>query len=120
MQALRHAHHLARWVMLWFALTLGVAIASPWVSPRTMELVCSTGGVMKMVVLNDQGEVTTSLHSSLDCPLCLGLTLPPEPHFAAPPPPAPPGPVLLPTLARHVLPVAIGGPLPPRGPPAAM
>lgn len=68
MQALRHAHHLARWVMLWFALTLGVAIASPWVSPRTMELVCSTGGVMKMVVLNDQGEVTTSLHSSSMCP----------------------------------------------------
>ncbi|WP_370678626.1 DUF2946 domain-containing protein [Comamonas sp. GB3 AK4-5] len=119
MHALRNAHHLARWVMLWFALTLGVAIASPWVSPRTMELVCTTGGVMKMVVLSDQGEAVTSLHSSLDCPLCLGLALPPASHWSTAPQPVPLGPTLQPIVARY-LPAATGGPLPPRGPPAAV
>lgn len=119
MLALRNAHHLVRWMMVWFALTLGVAVASPWVSPKTLELVCSTGGVMKMVVLNDQGEAVTSLHSSLDCPVCLGQALLSEPHWTAAPHPVPQGPVLQPIVELHV-PAAIGGPLPPRGPPAAV
>jgi hypothetical protein len=119
MHALRNAHRLTRWVMLWFALTLGVAMASPWVSPRTMELVCTTGGVMKMVVLNDQGEAVTSLHSGLDCPLCLGLALPPEQQHSTLPQASPQGRALQPITARHVR-LAMAGPLPPRGPPAAL
>jgi hypothetical protein len=33
MQTLRHARQLTRFVLVWFALALGVAMASPLVSP---------------------------------------------------------------------------------------
>ena len=41
MHALRNSVSLARLVMAWFALTLGLAIASPLVHPQAMELVCT-------------------------------------------------------------------------------
>mgnify|MGYP007055625982 FL=1 len=45
MHALRNSVSLARLVMAWFALTLGLAIASPLVHPQAMELVCTAGGL---------------------------------------------------------------------------
>ena len=39
MQTLRHAHLLARFVLVWFVCALGVAVASPMVHPQAMELV---------------------------------------------------------------------------------
>jgi hypothetical protein len=70
MQLLRNAHHLARFVLVWFVLTLGVAIASPVVQPRALELICSDAGVYKLVVRGeaDGGLVTTH---TLECPLCV-------------------------------------------------
>jgi hypothetical protein len=70
MQTLRNAHHLARFVLVWFVLTLGVAIASPVVHPRAMELICSDAGVVKLVV---QGEADGGLAKShtLECPMCI-------------------------------------------------
>jgi len=71
---LRNAPWLARLALLWFALTLGAAIASPMVQPQ-QELVICTGAGMLKVVLTDDGTVTTTATSdpgdALFCPLCL-------------------------------------------------
>lgn len=76
MQALRHAHLLARFVLVWFALSIGVAIASPIVKPQAIELICSGSGVMKVLVKTDDGSPQTSSHT-LDCPLCASISAPP-------------------------------------------
>ena len=70
MQTLRNAHHLARFVLVWFVLTLGVAIASPVVHPRAMELICSDAGAYKLVV---RGEADGGLvkNHTLECPMCV-------------------------------------------------
>lgn len=70
MQTLRHAHLLARLVLVWFVCALGVAVASPMVPPQAMELVCSSGGAVKLLVKTDNGVQEMGAHS-LDCPLCL-------------------------------------------------
>ncbi len=67
---------LARLVLAWFALSLGVAIASPIVSPQSMELVCSAAGAVKVVVQTDDGaQDLGSMH--MDCPLCMLAGAPP-------------------------------------------
>lgn len=116
MHTLRHAHFLTRLVLVWFALALGAAIASPLVNPQSIELVCGSGGAMKLIVKSDDGNQAPSSHT-LDCPLCATV--------GAPPPLAQPAAVLPDVLAHVLLPVAaahIAGrtaaPLPPRGPPA--
>ena len=70
MQFLRNAHQLARFVLAWFVLTLGVAVASPVVHPQAMELICSDAGVYKLVV---RGEAEGGLvkNHTLECPLCV-------------------------------------------------
>ncbi len=70
MQTLRNAHHFARFALVWFVLTLGVAIASPIVHPRAMELICSDAGVYKLVV---RGEVDGGVvkNHTLECPMCI-------------------------------------------------
>ena len=41
LQTLRQALNLTRLVLVWFALSVGVAIASPMVNPQAMDLVCT-------------------------------------------------------------------------------
>ena len=53
LQTLRHANRLARLVLAWFVLSVGVAIASPWVHPQSMDMVCSSAGTMKLLVSGD-------------------------------------------------------------------
>ena len=114
MQRLRHARFLARLVLAWFALSLGVAIASPLVQPKAMQLVCS-GSAMKLVIQGgDEGQAPAT--HTLDCPLCAAAS--------APPPAVEPAPVVQP-LARAVqsIPAAdlaarTAAPLPARGPPS--
>lgn len=116
MQTLRHARLLARFVLVWFALALGVAIASPLVNPKSIELVCASGGAMKLIVTSDDGSQATSSHT-LDCPLCA---------TAGAPPPLAEFPLLLPSpLAQALRPITAAhivgrtaAPFPPRGPPA--
>ena len=79
LQFVRNAHLLARFVLVWFALSIGVAIASPLVKPQSIELICSGAGVMKVLVKTDDGSKEVS-GAMLDCPLCV--------HNSAPPPPA--------------------------------
>lgn len=69
MQALRNARLLARLVLVWFALAIGVAVASPLVQPQSIELICSGGGAMKLVVKSDDGNAAPA-GPMLDCPLC--------------------------------------------------
>lgn len=105
-----------RWVLLWFVLSLGVAVASPIVHPQAVELVCSSVGSVKVVVHTEDG-VQEMGASHMDCPLCV-LT-------GAPPPSADPASFDLPLpLGRVVqsipaarLAAATAAPLPARGPP---
>lgn len=91
MQALRRARVLSRLVLVWFALAVGAAAASPIVSPRAMELVCTSSGAMKLVIKADAGSAQVS--SGLpDCPVCL---------IAAAPPPVVPGLVASAPSAAH-------------------
>jgi len=117
MQLLRSSSMLARLVLAWFALTLGVAIASPMVSPQATQLVCSTGMGVKWVALDSDGQAMEAGHASLDCPACLAATLPP-PNITPRPATALPVPLAQhPFHAAHIA-ALTGAPLPPRGPPA--
>ncbi len=116
MQTLRQARFLARLVLVWFALALGAAIASPLVKPQAIELVCASGGAMKLIVKSDDGGQTPASHT-LDCPLCVTA--------GAPLPGVQPSVQQAPALAHALLPIVaahIAGrtaaPLPARGPPA--
>lgn len=81
MPSLRSARFLARLVLAWFVLATGVAIASPMVQPRGLELVC-VGGGLKLLQQGDDGA--TPLAVGLDCPLCGSATAPPPAvHLAA-------------------------------------
>lgn len=109
---------LGRVALLWFALSLGAAIAAPIVRPVALELVCTSSGAMKLVVTGDEGLPTAGA-AHLDCPLCMPA--------GAPPPVVPGALPALPQAPRHVAPlaatahrrVAAAPPLPARGPPAA-
>lgn len=117
MQTWRDAHLLARFVLVWFVLSIGAAVASPSVKPQAMELVCSGAGVMKLLIKTDDRSSNVVSDHTLDCPLCASVS--------APPPVARLNAELVQPLA-HVLqsiPSAYiaaltGAPLPARGPPA--
>jgi hypothetical protein len=117
MHVFRHLPQLGRLVLLWFALSLGVAVASPLVHPQEMELVCSSAGSIKVMVKTDDGARQLGA-SHMDCPLC-ALT------GAAPPPAAiqhvehaqPLGHVVA-SIPAARLAAATAAPLPARGPPA--
>lgn len=116
MHALRNARTLARLVLVWFALSIGVAVASPLVKPQAMELVCSGSGVMKVLVKTDDGVKEVSSHT-LDCPLCANLTAPP-PAAAVVPEPAHPLAYALGSLPAAHIASLIGAPWQARAPPS--
>jgi len=76
LQAFRQARTLIRWVLVWFALTLGLAVATPLVQPQSLSLVCTTAGAVKLVASGDQGSAPTMSHTALDCVLCLATGAP--------------------------------------------
>ncbi len=118
MHTLRNAHLLARFVLVWFALSIGVAIASPLVKPQSVQLVCSASGAVK-IVADGGDDDTAALRNTLDCPLCAAV--------GAPPPQAS-VPVLPPMGLGYALPQQVDAPqarraaaaFPPRGPPASV
>lgn len=119
MQILRNSISLARLVMAWFVLTLGIAVASPIVNPQSLQMLCSANGSMKMIVVDDNGQqVLANGQHGLDCPLCLSITAPPPQQgtpFLAQPQPL--GRALQPVVSARIAAIA-GASLPPRGPPA--
>ena len=66
------------WVLAWFVLALGAAVASPIVQPRTMEIVCAGIGATKILLHTDAGTVELGAHGT-ECPLCLVSGAPPAP-----------------------------------------
>ena len=116
MHILRTSLSLTRLILAWFVLTVGVAVASPVISPQTLVLLCSHEG-RKAVVVDADGQVITASQQSLDCPLCLPVVGPPPASFVSLPAPAVTfsAPVHF-SPSRYFAPV--GAPLPARGPPA--
>lgn len=114
MQSLRDARRLTRLVLVWFALALGAAVASPLVKPEGLQLVCS-GTAVKLVAGSGDGD-DRAAPLGLDCPLCGG--------GAVPLPAAPDLPLVLTDTTRPQAPAPHGHmahcqpPLPARGPPA--
>ena len=112
---MRQAKNLARFVLVWFALSLGVAMASPLVAPKAMEQVCTTGGVAKIVSSDDADRADLTVHP-MDCALCMAVGIPPtivSSQFAKPSSLAH---ALQPIAAAHIA-AATAPPLPSRGPP---
>jgi len=114
MPALRHTRKLARHVLAWFVLSLGLAMAQPLLASPSIELVCSSGGGMKMV---SQDAPQNAAQHHQDCSVCMSAGLPPAPSHGAPAAPFAESP--LPHtfyISRAVADSA--PPLPARGPPA--
>jgi len=115
LQTLRHVRWLARLVLAWFVLSIGVAVASPLVNPQAMELICSGSGAIKLLVKTDDGAKELPSHT-LDCPLCAHVGAPPPTSQAALPVVHPLAHALRPISAAHIA-ARTAAPLPPRGPP---
>lgn len=116
MQTLRNARLLARFVLVWFALSVGVAIASPLVKPQAMTLICTGAGMMKLLVMTDDGSKEVHSHT-LDCPLCVSASAPPPVMRLNAEPVQPLSYVLQSIPAAHIA-ALTGVPPPARGPPA--
>lgn len=115
MQLLRRSTQITRLVLVWFALSLGVAIASPAVNPKVMELVCSSAGAVKLVALGE-GDANASAHT-MDCPLCVIMDAPPLVAHSSFNPSLPPA-LHASWVATSRTAQASAPPLPSRGPPA--
>jgi hypothetical protein len=86
LQSLRNAHRLTRFVLVWFAVFVGVAVASPLVKTEAVHLVCSAVGGVKLVHSDAAGDEVggAALRTALDCPACLPLIAPPAAVMLAP------------------------------------
>ena len=116
MQTLRNARLLTRLVLVWFALFIGVSVASPLVKPQATQMVCSAMGGLKMVA-DDDGGAEAQASAGMECPLCAHVTAPPPPALGLVHVPDALAHALRPIPAAHIA-WLTGSPLPPRGPPA--
>ena len=113
LHTLRKSTALARWVLLWWCMALGVAVAAPWVQPVQHTLVCSASG---SVSVQDIGAPDTPASHHLDCVLCLGTGAPPLAMALVPA--ADPAPLLRTGQAASMGPQRrTAAPPPGRGPP---
>ena len=109
---------LARLVLVWYVLFVGVSVLAATLQPKTMDVVCSNMGLMKVVVQGEGGDA--QVRSSMDCPLCAHAT-------PALPPPTVAALAHVPDARSHIvqrLPEAVltartAPPLPSRGPPVS-
>ncbi|QNK71487.1 DUF2946 family protein [Variovorax sp. PAMC26660] len=108
---------LIRWVLLWFTLSIGVAVASPVVHPQTVELVCASVGSIKAIVHTDDGAQELGA-GHMDCPLCVLSGAPPAaPATSSLPVLVPLAQAVRPIPSTHIAAVT-AAPMPARGPPA--
>lgn len=117
MIALRTARLIARFVLAWFVLYLGAAVASPLVHPsNSFELVCSGAGTAKLIQKTDGGSTGPGA-AAMDCPLCApGGAPPPSVPALAPVPPQPLAYVMRAIPAARIAAIT-AAPFPARGPP---
>ncbi len=116
MQTLRRAHFIARIVLAWFVLSLGVAVAAPLVQPQDLLLVCSATGTAKVLVKAADGSTQELGSASMDCPLCMPSGAPPLRATAVVVPAQLLAYALQSIPAAHIT-VRTAAPLPARGPP---
>ena len=110
-------HHRVRWaVAAWFLLSVLASVASPLVHPQRVELICSSTGMVRLMVPTDDGLVELGA-TALDCPLCVPFSAPPGAAALKLPPAWPhASPVV---VSRTAFPLAATMVLPPAtGPPA--
>jgi hypothetical protein len=115
MDSLRTAHRLAKLVLAWFVLSIGVAMASPIVLPQRMELLCAGSGITKLLVKTADGTEAAPSHG-VHCALCVQASAPPPARPAAA---VPPHPLSYAAQAATVSRTAVrtAAPPPGRGPP---
>lgn len=72
------SRRLARLVLVWYVLFVGVSVLAATLQPKTMDVVCSGMGGMKVVVSDDGSDA--KVRTAMDCPLCAHATpaLPPS------------------------------------------
>jgi hypothetical protein len=117
MQALRSAPLLARLVLAWLLLFVGMATVAPVMAADPTQAVCSASGVVKTLGQADQDGATAASHHTLECLLCCTSSLPPSPVWHGAQPPQPLGHVLQSIPAARLAAIT-AAPLPARGPPA--
>ena len=115
MQTLRNARQIARLVLVWFALSIGVAIASPLVEQHDILQLCSA--VAHVAANGSPDSPVPAGHSTLDCPLCAGISAPPPLHVDLFTEPAPLF-FAAPVRSHHLVQLEIAGPPPARGTPS--
>ena len=115
LQTLRNAHLLARLVLVWFALFIGVAVASPLIKPQSSQMVCSSMGGIKLVL--DDAADTPIASGGMECPLCAQTVPPASPVALSLAVASGLAHALRPIPSAHIAWLS-GSPLPPRGPPA--
>jgi hypothetical protein len=76
LQILRNKLSFVRGMLVWFALSLGVAMASPLVNPQALTLVCSAAGVVQLKIGADGDAPATPMHT-MHCVLCMSMGAPP-------------------------------------------
>ena len=117
MQALRSAPLLARLVLAWLLLFVGIAAWSPVMAADPTQAVCSASGVVKTLGQTGDDGASPASHHTLECLLCCTSTLPPAPLGVMTTASAPLGHVLQ-SIPAARLAALIAAPLPARGPPA--
>ncbi|SCK34729.1 hypothetical protein VAR608DRAFT_3110 [Variovorax sp. HW608] len=118
MDPLRRARRLVSFVLMWFALSLCAAIASPVVHPQAMELLCSGTGAVKVVVHTDDG-IQEMGASHFDCALCMVAGAPPPSPVISLPSTQPLSHAVR-SMPAARLAAATAAPLPARGPPSLL
>ena len=116
MEIFRTYKFLPRFLLVWFVLSLGIAAASSWVSPKSMDLVCTSGGFVKVVISDNDGTVHAPVHT-MDCALCMAVGIPPSPVHSQFIKPSSLSRALHPIAAAHIA-AATAPSLPSRGPPS--
>jgi hypothetical protein len=107
---------LAWWLLAAYTLMLCVSALAAALQPQTVNVVCSSMGVMKVVVGGDEG--VPELKATMDCPLCAHATPAlPAPSLAALVPFDDARAHIVQRLPEAVLLSRTAPPLPSRGPP---
>jgi hypothetical protein len=105
-------------VLLGLLLAFAAALASPLVQPKSIELLCTGTGSVKLLV-GGADDADTNASMAPDCTLCVQASLPPPTYVI---------PAATPYSMAHVLHIAelspaalrAAPPLPPRGPPSTL
>jgi hypothetical protein len=117
-QALRNSKFIASFVLAWFGLFLGSAVAAAVIKPGSVQIVCAASGGMKLVDLDGNGKGLKA-SANMDCPLCASMAVPLPPHTALFDKPSSLAHALHPLAAAHIA-ASTAPPLPSRGPPSSV